>query len=122
MLVTILLGQCRGRERIKSFTLFTMLRKNKVFHFIYYSSKTLTHAQINYTIIEKELLVVVFAFDKFKASLVGTKVTFYTDHTAIKHLISKKDAKPKLIRWILLLQEYDLDYWISKIGRGLKIK
>ena len=93
MLVTILLGQ----------------RKDKIFHSIYYASKTLTQAHINYTTIEKELLAVVFAFDKFRAYLVGTKVTIYTDHTAIKYLISKKDAKPRLIRWILLLQEFDLE-------------
>ncbi|KAH9763478.1 hypothetical protein KPL70_001188 [Citrus sinensis] len=83
-------------------------RKDKVFHFIYYASKTLTQTQINYTTTEKELLTVVFAFDKFRVYLVGTKVTVYTDHAAIKYLISKKDAKPRLIRWILLLEEFYL--------------
>ncbi|KAH9680216.1 hypothetical protein KPL71_026469 [Citrus sinensis] len=77
-------------------------RKDKVFHSIYYASKILTQTQINYTTTEKELLAVVFAFDKFRAYLVGTRVTVYTDHVAIKYLISKKDAKPRLIRWILL--------------------
>ena len=52
------------------------------------------------------MLAVVFAFDKFKAYLVGTKVSVYTDHAAIKYLISKKDAK---ITWILLLQEFDME-------------
>lgn len=84
-------------------------RKDNVFHSIYYASKTFTPTQINYTTTEKELLAVVFAFDKFRAYMVGTKVTVYTDHTAIKYLISKKDAKPSLIRWILLLQEFDLE-------------
>ena len=84
-------------------------RKDKIFHSVYYASKTLTQAQINYITTEKELLAVVFAFDKFRAYLVGTKVTVYTDHAAIKHLISKRDAKPRLIRWILLLQEFDLE-------------
>ena len=64
---------------------------------------------MNYTTIEKELLAVVFALDKFRSYLVGTKVTVFTDHSAIKYLISKKDAKPRLIRWILLLQEFDLE-------------
>lgn len=89
--------------------------KDKVFHSIYYASKTLTKTQINYTTIEKELLAVVFAFDKFRAYLVGTRVTVYTDHTAIRYLISKKDVKPRLIRWILLLQEFDLE---SKDRKG----
>ena len=84
-------------------------RKDKVFHSIYYASKTLTDAQLNYTTTEKELLAVVFAFDKFRAYLVGTKVVVYTDHSAIKYLIAKKDAKPRLIRWVLLLQEFDLE-------------
>ena len=80
-----------------------------VFHSIYYASKTLAQAQINYTTTDKELLVVVFAFDKFRAYLVGTKLTVYTDHAAIKHLISKRNVKPRLIRWVLLLQEFDLE-------------
>ncbi|KAH9716154.1 hypothetical protein KPL71_021359 [Citrus sinensis] len=84
-------------------------KKDKVFHSIYYASKTLTQTQINYATIEKELLVVVFAFDKFRAYLVGARVTVYIDHAAIKYLISKKDAKPRLIRRILLLQEFDLE-------------
>lgn len=78
-------------------------RKNKIFHVIYYASRTLNDAQINYATTEKELLVVVYAFDKFKSYLVGSKVIVYTDHAALKFLMTKKDAKPRLIRWILLL-------------------
>ena len=59
----------------------------------------LTGAQLNYTTTEKELLAVVFAIDKFRSYLVGAK--------ALKYLLTKKDAKPRLIRWILLLQEFD---------------
>ena len=56
---------------------------------------------------KKELLAVVFAIDKFRSYLVGTKVIVYIDHAALKYLFTKKDAKPRLIRWILLLQEFD---------------
>ena len=70
-------------------------RKEKMFHAIYYASKTLSDAQLNYTTTEKELLAVVFAFDKFRSYLIGTKVIVFTDHSAIKYLISKKDAKPQ---------------------------
>ncbi|XP_061348290.1 uncharacterized protein LOC133293702 [Gastrolobium bilobum] len=83
-------------------------RKNRVFHSIYYASRTLNGAQLNYTVTEKELLAVVFAFDKFRSYLVGTKVIVYTDHSAIKYLVEKKDSKPRLIRWVLLLQEFDM--------------
>lgn len=84
-------------------------RKNKVFYTIYYASRTLDDAQRNYTTTEKELLAVVFAFDKFRHYLVLSKVIVYTDHAAIRYLLGKQDAKPRLIRWILLLQEFDLE-------------
>ncbi|KAL4353010.1 hypothetical protein GQ457_06G017930 [Hibiscus cannabinus] len=84
-------------------------RKGKIFHPIYYASKTLNDAQVNYTTTEKEMLAVIFAFDKFRSYLIGTKVIVHTDHSAIKYLLSKKDAKPRLIRWILLLQEFDIE-------------
>jgi len=61
-------------------------------------------AQVRYATIEKELLVVVFAFEKFRSYLVGSKVTVYTDHAALRHIYAKKDTKPRLLRWILLLQ------------------
>ena len=73
-------------------------RKDTIFHSIYYAIKTLTQTQIDYTTTEKQLLLVVFALDKFRAYLVGTKVIVYTDHAAIKYLVSKKDAKSRLIR------------------------
>ncbi|KAL4271816.1 hypothetical protein GQ457_13G014620 [Hibiscus cannabinus] len=83
--------------------------KGEIFHPIYYASKTLNDAQVNYTTTEKELLVVIFAFDKFRSYLIGAKLIVYTDHSAIKYLLSKKDAKLRLIRWILLLQEFDVE-------------
>ncbi|XP_022848861.1 uncharacterized protein LOC111371192 [Olea europaea var. sylvestris] len=79
-------------------------RKNKIFHVVYYASRTLNDAQIKYTTTENELLEVVYAFDKFRSYLVRSKVIVYTDHTALKYLMTKKDAKPRLIRWVLLLR------------------
>ncbi|KAL4347916.1 hypothetical protein GQ457_17G008280 [Hibiscus cannabinus] len=55
-------------------------RKGKIFHPIYYASKTLNDAQVNYTTTENEMLAVIFAFDKFRSYLIGTKVTVYSDH------------------------------------------
>ncbi|KAM1430793.1 hypothetical protein ACFX2I_046816 [Malus domestica] len=78
-------------------------------HVIYYASWTLNDAQLNYSTTEKELLAVVFALDKFRSYLIGTKVIVFTDHAALKYLLSKKEAKPRLIRWILLLQEFDIE-------------
>ncbi|CAN6704233.1 unnamed protein product [Malus baccata var. baccata] len=84
-------------------------RKDKRPHVIYYASRTLNDAQLNYSTREKELLVVVFALDKFRSYLIGTKVIVFTDHAALKYLLTKKEAKPRLIRWILLLQEFDIE-------------
>ncbi|KAL4334211.1 hypothetical protein GQ457_07G007670 [Hibiscus cannabinus] len=83
--------------------------QGKIFHVIYYASRTLNEAKLNYTTTEKELLVVIFAFDKIRSHLIGTKFIVHTDHSAIKYLVNKKDVKPRLIRWILLLQEFDLE-------------
>ncbi|CAN6695192.1 unnamed protein product [Malus baccata var. baccata] len=84
-------------------------RKNKQPHVIYYASRTLNDAQLNYSTTEKELLAVVFALDKFRSYLLGTKVIIFTDHAALKYLLTKNEAKPRLIRWMLLLQEFDIE-------------
>jgi len=84
-------------------------RKDKKPHVIYYASKTLNEAQKNYTTTEKELLAVVFALDKFRSYLVGSLVIIFTDHAALKYLFTKQDAKPRLLRWILLLQEFHIE-------------
>jgi len=83
-------------------------------HAIYYASRTLDDAQLNYTTTEKELLAVIFALEKFRSYLIGSKVVVYSDHAALRYLLTKKDAKPRLIRWILLLQEFDLEIKDSK--------
>ncbi|KAK1697384.1 hypothetical protein QYE76_014081 [Lolium multiflorum] len=86
----------------------TYQRVDKKLNVIHYASKTLDAAQRNYATTEKELLAVVFACDKFRPYIVDSKVTIHTDHAAIRYLMTKKDAKPRLIRWVLLLQEFDL--------------
>ncbi|XP_057786366.1 uncharacterized protein LOC131003830 [Salvia miltiorrhiza] len=87
------LGQKRGKES----------------HVIYYASKTLNGAQISYSTTEKEMLAVVFAFEKFRSYLLGGKTTVDTDHAALKYLLAKKESKPRLIRWVLFLQEFDVE-------------
>ena len=81
-------------------------RVDKNLNVIQYASKTLDSAQRNYATTEKEFLAVVFACDKFRPYIVDYKVTVHTDHAAIKYLMEKKNAKPRLIRWVLLLQEF----------------
>ncbi|GJX10090.1 reverse transcriptase domain-containing protein [Tanacetum coccineum] len=83
-------------------------RKMKHFQPIHYASKTMTEAQIHYTTTEKEMLAVMYAFEKFRPYLVLSKSIVYTDHSALKYLMNKQDAKPRLLRWVLLLQEFDI--------------
>ena len=77
-------------------------------HVVYYASKTLNEAQRNYTTTEKELLAVVYALEKFRAYLVGADIVIFTDHSALKYLLTKQNAKARLIRWVFLLQEFNL--------------
>ena len=55
------------------------------------------------------MLAIVFACEKFRPYILGSHVIIHTDHAAIKYLMAKKEAKPRLIRWVLLLQEFDLE-------------
>nr|GFC18332.1 reverse transcriptase domain-containing protein [Tanacetum cinerariifolium] len=67
----------------------------------------MNQAETNYTTTEKEMLAVVYAFENFHSYLIMYKSIVYTDHSALKYLFAKKDAKARLLRWILLLQEFD---------------
>nr|GFA79998.1 reverse transcriptase domain-containing protein [Tanacetum cinerariifolium] len=82
-------------------------RIEKHFRPIHYASKTMNQAEANYTTTEKKMLAVVYAFEKFRSYLIMNKSIIYTDHSALKYLFAKKDAKARLLRWILLLQEFD---------------
>nr|GFD06924.1 reverse transcriptase domain-containing protein [Tanacetum cinerariifolium] len=82
-------------------------RIEKHFRPIHYANKTMNHAETNYTTTEKEMLAVVYAFEKFRSYLIMNKSIVYTDHSALKYLFAKKEAKARLLRWILLLQEFD---------------
>ncbi|GKC36330.1 reverse transcriptase domain-containing protein [Tanacetum coccineum] len=81
-------------------------RHDKHFRPIHYASKTMTEAESHYTTTEKEMLAVVYAFEKFRSYLILNKSIVYTDHSALKYLFAKKDSKARLLRWVLLLQEF----------------
>ena len=82
---------------------------DKMFRAIYYASKTFNEAQENYSTTEKEMLAMVFACEKFRPYILGSHVIIHTDHAAIKYLMAKKEVKPRLIKWVLLLHEFDLE-------------
>ena len=84
-------------------------RTDNQFRAIYYASKTFNEAQENYSTTEKEILAMVFACEKFRPYILGSHVILHIDHVAIKYLMENKDANPRLIIWMLLLQEFDLE-------------
>ena len=84
-------------------------KADKMFKAIYYSSKTFNEAQENYSTTKKEMLAMVFPCEKNKPYILGSHVIIHTDHAAIKYLMAKKEAKPRLIKWVLLLQEFDME-------------
>nr|GEV88010.1 reverse transcriptase domain-containing protein [Tanacetum cinerariifolium] len=93
--------------------------KSKHFQPIHYTSKTMTKAKIHYNMTEKEMLAVVYAFEKFWPYLVLSKSIVYTDHLALKYFLNKQDAKPRLLRWVLLLQEFDITILDKKGSKNL---
>ena len=84
-------------------------RIDKTFRAIYYASKTFNEAQDNYSTTEKEMIAMVIACENFRPYILGSHVIIHTDHASIKYLMAKKDAKPRLIKWVLLLQEFNLE-------------
>nr|GEX73226.1 reverse transcriptase domain-containing protein [Tanacetum cinerariifolium] len=87
----------------------------------HYASKTMTEAQIHYTTTEKDMLAVVYAFEKFRPYLVLSKSIVYIDHSTLKYLLNKQDAKPRFLRWVLLLQEFDITILDKKGSENLAV-
>ena len=88
---------------------------------IYYASKTLAEAQIKYSTTENELLTMVYSLEKFRPYILGSKIIIYTDHVTLKYLLSKKKAKPRVIRWVFLIQEFDLEIKDKKGKKSLVV-
>nr|GEZ35489.1 DNA-directed DNA polymerase [Tanacetum cinerariifolium]GEZ60648.1 DNA-directed DNA polymerase [Tanacetum cinerariifolium] len=82
-------------------------RHEKHFRPIHYASKPMTDAESNYTTTKKEMLAVVYAFEKFRSYLIMNKSIVHMDHSALKYLFAKKDAKERFLLWVLLLKEFD---------------
>nr|GEX94483.1 reverse transcriptase domain-containing protein [Tanacetum cinerariifolium] len=94
-------------------------RHEKHFKPIHYASKMMNDAESNYTTTEKEMLAVVYAFEKFRSYLIMNKSIVHTDHSALKYLFTKKDAEARLLRWVLLLQEFDFKVLDTKEAKNL---
>ena len=82
--------------------------KDKICYVIYFISKSLSKAELNYTITKKELLAIVHDLKKFRHYVTGYQTFVHTDHASIKYLMKKPDVNARIIRWLLLLQQFDL--------------
>ena len=98
--IGVILGQKVGRDS----------------HLIYYASRTLDDVPCNYITTEKELYSIVFGLENLRSYLLGVKVIIYSDHAALRDLFKKKESKPRHIRWVLLLQEFNLEIR-DKLGK-----
>ncbi|GKC98691.1 reverse transcriptase domain-containing protein, partial [Tanacetum coccineum] len=96
-------------------------RHKKHFRPIHYASKTMNEAESHYTTTEKEMLAVVYSFEKFRSYLILNKCIVYTDHSALKYLFAKKYSKARLLRWVLLLQEFTFKVIDTKGAENLAV-
>nr|GEX67096.1 reverse transcriptase [Tanacetum cinerariifolium] len=96
-------------------------RQDTHFRPIHYASKTMTEAESNYTMTEKEMLRVVYAFEKFRSYLFLNKSIVYMDHSSLKYLFANKDSKARLLRWVLLLQEFTFKVVDTKGAENLAV-
>ncbi|RDX81526.1 Retrovirus-related Pol polyprotein from transposon 17.6, partial [Mucuna pruriens] len=86
----------------------------KLVHVISYASPIMDSAQLNYTTTEKELLAIVFVLEKFRSYLLGSKIVMFSNHVVLRFLLKKPNAKSRLIRWMLLLQEFNIEIRYKK--------
>jgi hypothetical protein len=84
---------------------------------VMYASRLLNSVQRNYTTIEKETLVMVYALHKFRHYLLGNWFVFYVDHIALVYLVNKPQVSSRIAKWLLLLLEYDFKI-VYKLGKS----
>eukprot|EP00253_Pinus_taeda_P032971 PITA_32971 len=90
--------------------------EEKLLYAIYFVSKNLSNVELNYIVTEKELLAIVHYLNKFRHYITGYQTFVHTDHAAIRYLMNKPDVNACIIRWLLLLQQFDLTI-IDKLGK-----
>jgi hypothetical protein len=90
--------------------------ENHLPYAIYFISKNMTHAKLNYTVAEKEFLAVIYAINKFQHYITGCSTLVHTDHSAIKYLMNKPITNARVTRWLLLLQEFDITI-VDRLGK-----
>lgn len=83
-------------------------RENQVPYAIYFVSKNLSLAEMNYKVTEKKFLAIVHAINKFQHIITGYEVFVHTDHSSIIFLMNKPVTNARVTRWLSLLQEFNI--------------
>jgi hypothetical protein len=94
-------------------------KENLMTYAIYFISKNLTPAELNYIVTEKEMLAVVHAVNKFRHYITGYEVFIHTDHSSIKYLMNKPITNGRITRWLLLMQEFNIAV-LNRLERKIK--
>eukprot|EP00253_Pinus_taeda_P022334 PITA_22334 len=90
--------------------------EEKLPYAIYFFNKNLSKAKMNYTVTEKEFLAIVHSLNKFRHYITGYQTFLHTHHAVIRYLMNKLDVNARIIRWLLLLQQFDLTI-VDKPGK-----
>jgi hypothetical protein len=91
-------------------------QEDKYPYAIYYISKNMALAELNYTVTENEFLAVVYAINKFRNYITGYSTFIHIDHSTIKYLMKKPITNARVTRWLLLLQEFDITI-VDRLGK-----
>lgn len=92
-------------------------RENQVPYAIYFVSKNLSPAEMKYKVIEKKLLAIVHAINKFQHHITRYEVFVHTDHSSIIFLMNKPVTNARVTIWLSLLQEFNITI-IDRPGRN----
>jgi hypothetical protein len=105
---------CDGFGEVVGNTL-SQLDENGPDHPIHFDSRQLTSVEKNYTVTEQEGLVVIFSLKKFRHYFMGYKAKIVTNHKALTYLVNESNPSGQLVRWLLLMKEFDIDI-VHRLG------
>jgi len=99
---------CDASGKVVGSTL-SQLDENGHDHPIHFARRQLSSSEKNYTMTKQEGLVVIFSLKKFRHYLLGYKAKIVIEHKALTYLVNKPNLSGRLVRWLLLMEDIDID-------------